>query len=46
VVPSEEGPHRKDYGITPQGRTSLGHQRKQWDEFSRTLSDLLEGEAA
>lgn len=46
VVPSEEGPHRKYYGITPQGRTSLEHQRKQWGEFSQTMSDLLEGEAA
>jgi PadR family transcriptional regulator PadR len=46
VVPSEEGPHRKYYGITPQGRTSLLHQRKQWGEFSQTMSDLLEGRAA
>ncbi|MBN8883249.1 PadR family transcriptional regulator [Salana multivorans] len=41
VVPSEEGPHRKYYGVTPQGRTALAHQAKQWDEFSATLSDLL-----
>lgn len=47
VVPSDEGPHRKYYGITPQGRTCLTHQRKQWTEFSQTLSDLLdESEAA
>lgn len=46
VVPSEEGPHRKYYGITPQGRTSLAHQRKQWDEFAQTMTDLLEGQAA
>lgn len=46
VVPSEEGPHRKYYGITPQGRTSLRHQRKQWGEFSQTMTDLLEGRAA
>ncbi|WP_454295809.1 PadR family transcriptional regulator [Salana multivorans] len=41
VVPSEEGPHRKYYGVTPQGRTALAHQAKQWDEFSTTMSDLL-----
>lgn len=46
VVPSEEGPHRKYYGITPQGRTSLQYQSKQWGEFSQTMSDLLEGRAA
>lgn len=46
VVPSEEGPHRKYYGITPQGRTALQHQGKQWVEFSQTMSDLLEGRAA
>ena len=41
VVPSDEGPHRKYYGVTPQGRTALAHQAKQWDEFSTTMSDLL-----
>lgn len=46
VVPSEEGPHRKYYGITPQGQTSLLHQRKQWSEFSKTLTDLLERQAS
>lgn len=46
VVPSEEGPHRKYYGITPQGRTTLQHHGKQWAEFSQTMSDLLEGRAA
>lgn len=46
VVPSEAGPHRKYYGITPQGRTSLQLQRKQWGEFAQTMTDLLEGRAA
>ncbi|PWD51988.1 PadR family transcriptional regulator [Serinibacter arcticus] len=41
VVPSEEGPHRKYYGVTPQGRTALAHQAKQWSEFAGTMSDLL-----
>lgn len=46
VVPSEEGPHRKYYGITPQGRQMLELQRKVWSEFSRTMDHLLAGEAA
>ena len=41
VVPSEEGPHRKYYGVTPQGRTALAHQAKQWSEFAGTMTDLL-----
>ena len=46
VVPSEEGPHRKYYGITPQGRAMLDAQRKTWAEFARTMDRLLEGVAA
>ena len=42
VVPSEEGPHRKYYGVTPQGRTALAHQAKQWGEFASIMSDLLD----
>ena len=41
VVPSDEGPHRKYYGITPTGRTLLERQRDDWDRFSRTVSALL-----
>lgn len=46
VVPSEEGPHRKYYGVTDQGRTMLAHQRKTWADFAHTMDDLLTGEAA
>src|SRR5690606_32750204 len=46
VVPSEEGPHRKYYGITPQGRTMLAEQRKTWADFARTMDRLLEGVAS
>ncbi|QOR72116.1 PadR family transcriptional regulator [Ruania alkalisoli] len=42
VVPSEEGPHRKYYGITAQGRASLELQAKQWREFERTMTELLD----
>jgi PadR family transcriptional regulator PadR len=46
VVPSEEGPHRKYYGINAQGRATLELQRKVWAEFSATMNHLLTGEAA
>ncbi len=43
VVPSEEGPHRKYYGINNEGRSMLDTQRKVWSEFSHTMTTLLEG---
>ena len=43
VVPSEEGPHRKYYGINNEGRSMLDTQRKVWSEFSLTMTTLLEG---
>lgn len=42
VVPSEEGPHRKYYGINNQGRSMLDNQRKVWLEFATTMNNLLE----
>ncbi|MGH3358126.1 MAG: PadR family transcriptional regulator [Nocardioidaceae bacterium] len=42
VVPSEEGPHRKYYGINRQGRTMLETQRKDWTEFAESVTTLLE----
>lgn len=44
VVPSDEGPHRKYYGINAQGRAMLEAQRKDWHTFSTTLTALLEGD--
>ena len=41
VVPSDEGPHRRYYGITDVGRAQLEEARLVWSEFSRTLTDLL-----
>lgn len=46
VVPSESGPHRKYYGITPIGREQLARQRDDWHAFSSTLDGLLAGPAA
>ncbi|GEA82423.1 MAG: PadR family transcriptional regulator [Cellulomonas sp.] len=41
VVPSDEGPHRKYYGINSQGRAMLDAQRKEWHEFAATMGRLL-----
>lgn len=41
VVPSDEGPHRKYYGVTPAGLRSLEEGRGQWAEFSRSLDAIL-----
>jgi PadR family transcriptional regulator PadR len=41
VVPSDEGPHRKYYGITPTGRAQLSTQTKDWTTFSDTVTALL-----
>ncbi len=42
VVPSESGPHRKYYGITPTGRSQLKQQRDDWQHFSTTVTTLLD----
>jgi len=41
VVPSESGPHRKYYGITPAGRAELKRQRDDWALFSEAVARLL-----
>lgn len=46
VVPSDEGPHRKYYGINPQGRAMLAVQRKEWNEFAGAMTALLMSEGA
>jgi PadR family transcriptional regulator PadR len=45
VVPSEEGPHRKYYGLNDSGRRRLADSAKTWRAFSDTMHGLL-GEAA
>ena len=42
VVPSDEGPHRKYYGITPAGRAQLKQQSDDWIAFSTTVTTLLD----
>ena len=44
VMPSDEGPHRRYYGITDRGRAQLDESRSTWREFSRALTTLLETE--
>lgn len=41
VVPSDEGPHRKYYGINAQGRATLETQGKTWTGFAQTMETLL-----
>ncbi len=42
VMPSDEGPHRRYYGITDRGRAQLDEARTVWADFSRALSLLLD----
>ena len=41
VMPSEEGPHRKYYGMTPVGRESLATQRDQWVAFCAVINTIV-----
>jgi PadR family transcriptional regulator, regulatory protein PadR len=41
VVPSDEGPHRKYYGLNGSGRDQLEQSTKTWTTFSETLDGLL-----
>lgn len=45
VVPSDGGPHRKYYAITPQGRMSLTQQRDDWARFAASMTSLLNAPA-
>lgn len=45
VVPSDEGPHRKYYGLTPSGRDVLTSHRGEWTEFADTVARILRGDA-
>ncbi|NIK55105.1 PadR family transcriptional regulator [Kribbella shirazensis] len=47
VQPSEEGPHRKYYGLNQTGHDLLKQSTKTWNHFADTMSVLLrEKEAA
>ncbi|GAA1872907.1 PadR family transcriptional regulator [Asanoa iriomotensis] len=42
VVPSEEGPHRKYYGLNAAGRDQLNRAGKTWRNFASTMDALLD----
>jgi PadR family transcriptional regulator PadR len=47
VVPSDEGPHRKYYGLNDRGRERLQEMTAQWQGFAETLDKLIgSGKAA
>ena len=43
VVPSDEGPHRKYYGLNERGRSALDKSTKTWGSLTRALDQLLDG---
>ena len=42
VVPSEEGPHRKYYGLNAAGRDQLQRAGKTWREFRDAIDGVLD----
>jgi PadR family transcriptional regulator PadR len=41
VMPSEEGPHRRYYGLTERGRQTLRDATETWRSFSKAVDELL-----
>ena len=41
VVPSDEGPHRKYYGLNAAGRDLLEEATKRWSTFADVMNELL-----
>lgn len=41
VMPSNEGPHRKYYGLNEAGRELLERSAKTWHSLARTLDELV-----
>jgi PadR family transcriptional regulator PadR len=46
VVPSEEGPHRKYYGLNRAGRDALKQATETWNAFTQAMNELLESKEA
>jgi PadR family transcriptional regulator PadR len=46
IVPSDEGPPRKYYGLNKAGRDMLDAAAKTWTQFSLVMTELLSEEAA
>ncbi len=43
VVPSDEGPHRKYYGLNDRGRNTLDQSAKTWASLSGAMNKMLNG---
>lgn len=43
IVPSDEGPARKYYGLNRAGKDQLERSRKAWQEFTTVMNGLLDG---
>lgn len=41
IVPSEEGPARRYYGLNQSGHDLLARQAKSWSHFSSVMNELL-----
>lgn len=46
IVESQEGPPRKYYTITDNGRTVKEEQEAEWNSFSTAINKLLKGDEA
>ena len=46
VVPSDEGPHRKYYGLNQRGRRALSESTRTWTALTTALNQLLDGRTA
>ena len=46
VVPSEEGPHRKYYGLNRAGRDALKEGIETWNSFTQAMDELLSSQEA
>lgn len=43
LVQSSEGPARKYYRMSPDGRQTLDLWRNEWRQFSRSVDEVLDG---
>ncbi len=46
VVPSDEGPHRKYYGLNDRGKDALAQSAQTWTALTDALNQLLNGRTA
>jgi PadR family transcriptional regulator PadR len=44
LVQSSEGPARKYYRMSPDGRATLDQWREEWREFSHSVNEVLDGD--